>query len=96
MLNMLWPEAILFYNSPGGLCGSRFMYSTGYYDRNRYNSAYASLVSAYGPPVSMQNISGGMEATWWGTGNQFIRLSFAQQYNGYGALSYLTTLSFGI
>lgn len=95
MLNMMWPEALMFYNNHGGLCGSRFMYPTTYYDMSRYNSTYASLVSAYGAPVSVQSVSGGMEATWWGTGNQFIRLSFASQYDGYGRPGYMTTLSFG-
>lgn len=95
MLNMMWPEALLFYNNYGGLCGSRFMYNQSFYDTSRYNNAYASLVGAYGPPVSMQNTAGGMEATWWGSDNQFIRLSFASQYDGYGSPRYLTTLSFG-
>lgn len=95
MLNMMWPEALMFYNNHGGLCGSRFMYPTTYYDMSRYNSTYASLVSAYGAPVSVQSVSGGMESTWWGTGNQFIRLSFASQYDGYGRPGYMTTLSFG-
>lgn len=90
MLNMMWPEAFLFYNDLGGLCGSRFMYPTSYYDMSRYNNTYASLVGAYGQPVSIQNNAAGMEATWWGTGNQFIRLSF-----GSGAGGWVTTLSFG-
>lgn len=95
MLNLMWPDALLFYNDMGGLCGSRFMYTTGYYDTSRYNTVYGSLVRAYGPPVSLQNTAAGMEATWWGTGNQFIRLSFVSQSNGYSAPNYLTTLSFG-
>ena len=96
MLNMMWPDAVLFYNDRGGLCGSRFLYSTGFYDMNRYNMTYTSLVNAYGAPVSVQSTSSGMEATWWGTGNQFIRLSFSPQYTDYGDMRYYTTLSFGI
>lgn len=95
MLNMSWPDAILFYNDRGALCGSRFMYSTGFYDMNRYNLTYTSLVNTYGSPASLQSTSSGMEATWWGTGNQFIRLSFSPQYNQYGDVRYYTTLSFG-
>lgn len=95
MLNLMWPDAFLFYNDTGGLCGSRFMYTTGYYDTSRYNSVYGSLVRAYGTPVSVQNTVAGMEATWWGTGNQFIRLSFVSQFDGYSSPNYLTTLSFG-
>ncbi|MDE6334826.1 MAG: hypothetical protein K2L77_09310 [Muribaculaceae bacterium] len=96
MLNMMWPDAVLFYNATGGLCGSRFMYSTAFYDMNRYNMTYASLVNTYGSPVSVQSTSSGMEATWWGTGGQFIRLAYEPQYTDYGDMRYYTTLSFGI
>ncbi|MDE7389074.1 MAG: hypothetical protein K2M97_07485 [Muribaculaceae bacterium] len=95
MLNLVWPDAVLFYNN-GGLCGSRFIYSTPYYDQGRYNAAYASLIRSYGSPVSIQNTnSGGVEATWWGSGNQFIRLSYDAAYAQDGGLRYFTTLSFG-
>ena len=96
MLNMVWPDAVLFYNNAGGLCGSRFVYSTSYYDQGRYNAAYASLVNGYGAPMSLQNTAnGGFEATWWGTGNQFIRLAYDAGYAQDGSLRYFTTLSFG-
>ncbi len=96
MLNMVWPDAVLFYNNAGGLCGSRFVYSTPYYDQGRYNAAYASLVGGYGYPVSIQNTAGGgVEATWWGSGNQFIRLAYDASYAQDGSLRYFTTLSFG-
>lgn len=96
MLNMIWPDAVLFYNNMGGLCGSRFVYSTPYYDQGRYNAAYASLVGGYGAPMSIQNMAnGGIEATWWGTGNQFIRLAYQASYAQDGSLRYFTTLSFG-
>ena len=95
MLNMMWPDAVLFYNNAGGLCGSRFIYSTSFYDMNRYNLTYNSLVNAYGSPYSVQNTSSGMEATWWGTGNQFIRLAFSTDYSQNGSLRYYTTLSYG-
>lgn len=95
MLNMMWPDAILYYNSMGGLCGLRFVYPSTYYDMTRYNSVYASLVRTYGAPYSVQNTGSGIEANWWGTGNQFITLSFAPQYNSIGQMLYYTTLSFG-
>ena len=95
MLGLNWPDAELFYNDMGGLCGSRFIYSTGYYDLNRYNMAYASLVNGYGAPISIQNTASGMEATWWGTDGQFIRLAFTADYAIGGGLRYFTTLSFG-
>lgn len=62
---------------------------------NRYNLTYNSLVNAYGSPYSVQNTSSGMEATWWGTGNQFIRLAFSTDYSQNGSLRYYTTLSYG-
>lgn len=96
MLGMSWPDAILFYNNGGGLCGSRFMYPTTYYDPYRYNTAYNMLVNTYGAPVNVINNASGMEATWWGTNNQFIRLSFTSQYDSYGNPGYMTSLSFGI
>ena len=95
MLNMMWPDAVLYYDARGGLCGSRFVYSSGFYDMNRYNMAYASLVNGYGAPVSVQNSASGIEATWWGAGNQFIRLAFSPEYTANGSLRYFTTLSFG-
>ena len=95
MLNMMWPNAVMYYNNMGGLCGSRFIFSSGFYDMTRYNSVYSSLVSAYGPPFSVQNTASGIEATWWGTGNQFITLSFYPQYTASGSVAYYTTLAFG-
>ena len=62
---------------------------------NQYNMAYTSLTNAYGPPVSIQNLASGVEATWWGTGNQFIRLSYTSDYANNGYMRYFTTLSFG-
>ncbi len=95
MLNMMWPDAILFYNNIGALCGSRFVYSTAGYNMNRYNMTYTSLVSTYGMPISVQNVANGVEATWWGTQNQFIRLSYTADYANNGSLRYYTSLSFG-
>lgn len=95
MLNLMWPDAVMYYNSAGYLCGSRFVYSTPGYSMNQYNMAYTSLSNAYGPPVSIQNLANGIEATWWGTDNQFIRLTYSSDYANNGYLRYFTTLSFG-
>lgn len=95
MLNLIWPDATLYYGNRGGLCGSEFVYSTPNYSLNRYNAAYNSLVVAYGMPVNVSNANGVMTATWWGTGNQFIRLSFAGGLAANGATRFFTTLSFG-
>lgn len=95
MLNLNWPDAIMYYNTAGSLYGSQFIYSTPGYNMNQYNMAYTTLSSAYGAPVSLQNLANGIEATWWGTGNQFIRLSFVSDYANNGLMRYYTTLSFG-
>lgn len=96
MLNMMWPNAVMYYNNVGGLCGSRFIYTSQFYDMTRYNSVYATLVNTYGSPYSFQNNASGIEATWWGTNNQFITLSYVTQYTPSGTIAYYTTLSFGI
>ena len=95
MLNMLWPDATLYYNSYGGLYSSEFVYYSPFYDMSRYNMAMSRLVSTYGQPVSIQNTAAGLTATWWGGNNSFIRLTYGSQYAGNGNLNYYTTLSFG-
>ena len=95
MLNMLWPDAIMYYNSAGALYGSRFMYSTPFYDMNRYNMTYTMLANSYGAPYSIENLANGIETTWWGSGGQFIRLSYISDYANNGTTRFFTTLSFG-
>ncbi|MGN0220216.1 MAG: hypothetical protein ACI4AX_08035 [Muribaculaceae bacterium] len=95
MLNMLWPDATLYYNSYGGLYSSEFVYYSPFYDMSRYNMAMSRLVGTYGQPVSIQNTAAGLTATWWGGNNCFIRLTYGSQYAGNGNLNYYTTLSFG-
>lgn len=95
MLNMMWPDAELFYNNAGGLCGSEFIFSTSYYDTARYDMTYNMLVGTYGSPISINNSVSGIEAMWWGTGNQFIRLAYKSDYAQNGSIRYFTTLSFG-
>ena len=95
MLGISWADATLYY-SGGGLCGSSFINSTPYYDPCYYNQAYSRLVANYGQPYLVQNVQGGIEATWWGAGNQYIRLSIINAYANNGSLRYFTTLSFGI
>lgn len=95
MLNMLWPDATLYYNSYGGLYSSEFVYYSPYYDMSRYNMAMNRLIVTYGQPASIQNTAAGLTATWWGGNNNFIRLTYGSQYAGNGNLNYYTTLSFG-
>ena len=94
MLNMLWPDATLFYNN-GGLYASEFVYSTPTYNMSRYNATYRALVRNYGNPVSSTNAGGVITTTWWGPGGQFINLSFQNAIAGNGAVRFFTTLSFG-
>lgn len=95
MLGICWDDATLYYNR-NALCGSSFISSTPYYDPCYYNQAYSRLVANYGAPYMVQNVAGGVEATWWGSGNQYIRLSIVNAYANNGSLRYFTTLSFGI
>lgn len=92
-LNMLWPDATLYYNN-GYLTSSSFSYSTPYYDLSRYNAAYARLANMYGAPVSVSN-GGGVSATWWGYDNQYITLSVQAMQSFGGGLRYYTTLVMG-
>lgn len=91
----LWPDATLYYGV-GGLTGTQLMYSTNFYDRGRYNNVYRTLVNQYGSPISVQNISNGIIATWWGYDNQYVSLEFRPIYTNNGQLRYFTTLSLGI
>lgn len=93
--NYLWPDATLYYGV-SGLTGSQFMYSTNHYDMTRYNMVYNTLINQYGSPVSVQNITNGVVATWWGYDNQYVSLEFRPIYTNNGQLRYFTTLSFGI
>lgn len=94
MLNMLWPDATLYYGN-GGLYGSEFVYSTPSFNMNRYYNTYNQLVASYGAPFRTQNNGGVITSTWWGPGNQFINLTFqsGRAYNG--SSRFFTTLSFG-
>ncbi len=94
-LNLLWPNATLYYNN-GGLSASEFFYSTPFYDLNRYNAAYTRLVNTYGNPYSTNALAGGgMNSMWWGPNGQFIQLQFNTGTASNGTTRYFTTLSFG-
>ena len=91
----MWPDATLYYGT-NGLAGSQFMFSTNYSDRGRYNMVYNSLVNQYGTPISVNNVTNGVVATWWGYDNRYISLEYRPVYANNGQLRYVTTLSFGI
>lgn len=94
-LNLLWPDASLYYGSRG-LDRGEFIYSTSYYDTMRYNDAYARLVAAYGAPVSTSYPSNGMQTCWFGNDGRFVTLQFLPTYGADGIMRYYTTLSFGL
>jgi len=94
-LNMVWPNATMYYNN-GMLSASEFVYSTPYYDLNRYNTTYNMLYGAYGVPVNTVPYgSGGMITSWWGRNGQYITLSYSPMTAANGSLRYYTTLSLG-
>ena len=94
-LNLLWPDASLYYGSRG-LDRGEFIYLTSYYDTMRYNEAYARLVAAYGAPVSTSYPSNGMQTCWFGNDGRFVTLQFLPTYGADGIMRYYTTLSFGL
>lgn len=94
-LNLLWPDASLYYGSRG-LDRGEFIYSTSYYDTMRYNEAYVRLVAAYGAPVSTSYPSNGMQTCWFGNDGRFVTLQFLPTYGADGIMRYYTTLSFGL
>lgn len=91
----MWHDATLYYGS-NGLTGTQLMFSTSYNSRSRYDNVYNTLYNQYGAPVSVQNSSNGIVATWWGYDNQYISLEYRPIYTNNGQLRYFTTLSFGV
>ena len=91
----MWPDATLYYGV-NGLTGSQFMYSTNYNSRSRYDSVYNTLYGQYGAPISVQNTSNEINATWWGYDGQYISLEYRPIYTNNGQLRYITTLSLGM
>lgn len=96
-LNLLWPNATLYYGAGGILRGSEFVYSTPYFDQARYNMAYGYLTGAYGAPVSTMPLQGGgVRVNWFGYNGQYVSLQFQPATAYDGSYRYYTTLSYGI
>lgn len=96
-LNMLWPNATLYYSAGGMLRGSEFVYSTPYFDQTRYNTAYGYLTGAYGMPASTMPLQGGgVRVNWFGYAGQYVSLQYQPGTAYDGSYRYFTTLSFGI
>ncbi|MBR1803547.1 MAG: hypothetical protein IJ775_01390 [Muribaculaceae bacterium] len=87
MLNLLWPDVMLSYDSYGALANAQFVISTGYADRSRYNRLYHDLCAVYGPPISVDSAG----ATWFG-GNTTGYVTLSAVMNG---ARFYTTLSVG-
>ena len=97
MMNYVWPDAVLTFNSVGRLAGSEFISYSPYADRSLFNRVYRELVLNYGTPYAVNN-SGpyGSEVSWWGPDGQYIRLSFSNQSAYDGIPRFYTTLNFGV
>lgn len=95
MLNLMWPDATLYFSS-GGLQYGDFIYATDYYATMRYNIAYSNIVSAYGSPVSTSYPNNGMSTCWYGRNGRFVTLTYAPMRGADGVFRYYTTLSFGM
>lgn len=89
--NYNWDDVMLNYVS-GRLANAQFVYSTKFYNSDRYNSVYLTLRNTYGSPISMRTLAGGgYECVWYGGNSKgMVTLEF---YNDRGR--YYTTLSFG-
>lgn len=95
MLNMMWPNSTLYYNN-GRLAGSEFIYSSPYYDTERYYNTYNALIRDYGAPVATSMLpGGGMTATWYGYDGRYVTLQYSNATAVDGVFRYYTTLSFG-
>ncbi len=97
MMNYMWPDAVLTFNSVGRLAGSEFISGNIYNDRSMYNSLYSSLCATYGSPYAINN-SGpyNSEISWWGPDGQYIRLSYSSGAAYDGTNRFYTTLNFGV
>lgn len=97
MMNYIWPDAVLTFNSVGRLAGSEFISGNIYNDRSMYNSLYSGLCATYGSPYAINN-SGpySSEISWWGPDGQYIRLSYSPGAAYDGTTRFYTTLNFGV
>ena len=87
LVNCLWDDVMLSYDSYDRLVNAQFVYHTTYYDRHRYDRVYRNLCRVYGQPI----IGNSYEVSWYG-GNStgWVTLSM---HNNLG--HYYTTISIG-
>ncbi len=76
MLNLSWPDVMLYYDDAGRFMNAHFIHSSYYNDRSRYNRLYNDLCLTYGTPVEID----GRGVTWFG-GNTtgYVTLSMTSQ-----------------
>ena len=87
LLNRVWDDVMLCYDSANRLVNAQFIYHTAYYDTNRYNSVYRNLCRVYGQPIT----GNGRTVSWYGGNNTgWVTLSLN---NNLG--HYYTTISIG-
>ena len=87
LLNLLWDDVMLSYDSYDRLVNAQFVYHSAYNDRGRYERVYRKLCRIYGTPFS--NTDGSF--SWYG-GNSTGWVTLAM-YNDLG--HYYTTVSIG-
>ena len=87
LLNLIWDDAMLCYDSHDRLVNAQFIYMSSHYNRYRYNRVYNNLCRVYGQPIT----GDGESISWYGGNNTgWITLSM---HNNMGY--YYTTLSIG-
>jgi len=87
LLNYLWDDVMLCYDSYNQLVNAQFVFQTSYYDRYRYERIYRSLCRVYGNPFT--NDHGAL--SWYGGKNTgWVTLAMHDNLG-----HYYTTLSIG-
>ena len=87
LLNYIWDDVMLSYDSYDRLVNAQFIFQTGHYSRHRYDRVYRNLCRVYGQPVASTS-----EGISWYGGNSTGWVTLSMQ-NNLGR--YYTILSIG-
>ena len=87
LLNYIWDDVMLSYDSYDRLVNAQFIFQTGHYSRHRYDRVYRNLCKVYGQPVASTS-----EGISWYGGNSTGWVTLSMQ-NNLGR--YYTILSIG-
>ena len=87
LLNLLWDDVMLSYDSYDRLANAQFVYHSAYNDRARYERVYRKLCRVYGNPFRCDDGS----LSWYGGNNTgWVNLSMRSDLG-----HYYTTVSIG-